>query len=100
MAKLWVVYREGLRLLGNVVTEVSLEKSVSKLDIAPWRFFSATSPENVPPERLRSAPGRKRVLLEVREEDRGDFCGFAIGLFDSPYPPKECFRRLSLPEAP
>jgi hypothetical protein len=95
VAKLWLSYREGLRLLGAVVaTEVSLESAAARLDIAPWRFFSSQAPESVPLEQARGAMERKRALLEVTATDRYDLCGLVVGFYDSPYSPPECMRRL------
>ena len=96
MAKLWFVYCEGLRLLGSVVGEVALETSIAALDIAPWRLFTATPPDPVSLERLEASQPRKRALLEVGEQDRYDLCGLTVGLFESPYSPAECLRRLKL----
>ena len=96
MAKLWIVYREGLRLLGSVVGDVALETSITALDIAPWRLFTAAPPDTVSLERLQASQHHKRVLLEVSEQDRYDLCGLAVGLFESPYSPGECLRRLKL----
>jgi hypothetical protein len=96
MAKLWIVYREGLRLLGAVVAEAPLESSIARLDIAPWRFFSAKPPEARPLEEVRSSSERKRALLEVANEDRYDLCGLVVGFFESPYSPDECLRRLGV----
>ena len=98
MARLWIAYREGLRLLGHVAANVPLERAVSGLDVAPWRLFSTIPPEEVSLQQAHSVAARKRVLLEVRDEDRGELCGLPVGLFDSPYPPEECLRRLGLPE--
>lgn len=96
MAKLWIVYREGLRLLGAVAADVPLESSITSLDIAPWRFFSAKPPEPRPLEEVRSISERKRALLEVANHDRYDLCGLVVGFFESPYSPDECLRRLGL----
>jgi len=96
LAKLWLSYREGLRLLGGIVAEVPLESSVARLDIAPWRFFAAQAPDSVPLEQARSAPERKRVLLEVTATDRYELCGLVTGFYESPYSPQECLRRLGL----
>jgi hypothetical protein len=96
MANVWVAYREGLRLLGARVAEVPLETAVSRLDIAPWRLFSATTPDEVAVDQVAKAAKKKRVLLEVREEDQQDLGGFSVGLYDSPYSPEECLRRLKV----
>lgn len=100
MARLWIAYREGLRTLGALVGEVPLEPSVAKLDLAPWRLFSAGPPEKVSLERVEAAPGRKRVLLEVTPSDRYELCGLGVGVFESPYGPAECLRRLNIAAAP
>jgi hypothetical protein len=94
MAKLWIVYREGLRLLGAVADEADLTRCISTLDIAPWRFFTAEQPEAVSLDQVRTARGRKRGLVEVREQDRYDLCELSVGFFESPYSPEECLRRL------
>lgn len=96
MAKLWLIYREGLRDLGRVVANVPLEPTISKLDIAPWRLFNTTPPDEVPASRIHAARVRTRALLEVRDADRGELCGFGTGFFESPYSPAECLRRLGL----
>jgi hypothetical protein len=101
VAKLWLSYREGLRLLGAVVAEAPLESSVARLDIAPWRFFSSQAPESLSLEQIRRAPERKRALLEVATTDRYELCGLVVGFYDSPYSPQECLRRLGIEsEAP
>lgn len=99
MARLWLSYREGLRLLGAVVANAPLDRSVPHLDIAPWRLFTTESPEEVPPEQARASTERKRVLLEVCEADRYELCGLALGFYESPYSLDECLRRLQLPKA-
>ena len=96
MARLWVVYREGLRLLGHVVAQVPLEPTVSRIDIAPWRLFATAAPDEVPATQVRAYTGRKRVLLEVLPEDRGDFCALLPGFYDSPFSPDEVSRRIAL----
>ena len=99
MAKLWMVYREGLRLLGAVAGDVPLETAITRLDIAAWRLFSGGAPDAVPLEHVRAATERKRALVEVREEDRYDLCGLSVGFYESPYSPQECLRRLGLEQA-
>ena len=96
MAKLWLTYREGLHLLGAVVAEVALEPSVARLDLAPWRFFSAEPPESRPLEDVRGVRERKRVLLQVAPTDRYELCGLTVGLYESPYSLEECSRRLGI----
>jgi len=95
MAKLWIVYREGLRLLGAVAGEANLTRCISILDIAPWRFFTVEQPESVSLDQVRTALGRKRALVEVGEQDRYDLCPLSVGFFESPYSPEECVRRLN-----
>jgi hypothetical protein len=97
MAKLWIVYREGLRLLGAVSGEADLARCISTLDIAPWRFFTVERPESVSLDKVRTARGRKRALVEVGEQDRYDLCPLSVGFFESPYSPEECLRRLNGP---
>jgi len=99
MAKLWIVYREGLRLLGAPAADIAVEAALSRLDIAPWRMFTARPPERVPLETVQASPERKRALLEVGEEDRYELCGLSVGFYDSPYSPNECMRRLKLSAA-
>jgi len=96
VAKLWLTYREGLRLLGAVVADVPLESAVARLDIAPWRFFAPQAPDTLSLEQIREAPEKKRVILEVTTSDRYDLCGLVVGFYDSPYSPQECLRRLGL----
>jgi hypothetical protein len=85
-----------LRLLGAVVADVPLESSIARLDLAPWRFFTAQAPEMVPLEQVRQARERKRALLEVAPTDRYELCGLVVGFYESPYSPQECLRRLGL----
>jgi hypothetical protein len=92
MARVWVVYREGLRLVGQVVAHVALEPAVAKLDIAPWRLFTTAPPDEAT---AKAASVRRRVLVEVREEDRGEFSGFDPGFYESPFSPEEVSRRLA-----
>jgi hypothetical protein len=94
MAKLWLVYREGLRLLGAPIAEAPLEAAVARIDIAPWRLFTVEPPEKVPAERAEQAPERKRALLEVSPTDRYELCGLIVGFYESPYSAAECLRRL------
>ena len=96
MARVWVVYREGLRVLGAVVASVSLESAISRLDIAPWRLFTTTPPEEISADELERVPARKRVLVEVSDEDRYELCALQRGFFESPYSPEECRRRLNV----
>jgi hypothetical protein len=100
MAKLWIVHREGLRVLGAVVAELPLPEMVGRIDLAPWRIFTTEAPEALPLPEVMAATQRKRALVEVDESDRYDLCGLAIGFFESPYSPAECLRRLKIsPEA-
>jgi hypothetical protein len=94
MAKLWIVYGEGLRLLGAVLGEADLGHCVSTLDIAPWRWFTVAQPESASLDQVRASPHRKRALVEVTEKDRYDLCILPVGFFESPYSPDECLRRL------
>jgi hypothetical protein len=96
VAKLWLTYREGLRLLGAPVGDVALEPAVARLDIAPWRFYSAVAPETRPLDEVRGARERKRLLLEVVPTDRYELCGLTVGFYESPYSLQECSRRLGL----
>jgi hypothetical protein len=96
MAKLWIVYREALRLLGAPVADVVLETAIARLDIAPWRLFTDKPPEPVPLEQLKASPERKRLLLEVEEADRYELCGLSVAFYESPFSPEECLRRLKL----
>jgi hypothetical protein len=95
MARLWIVYRDGLRLLGAVAAEADLARCISTLDIAPWRFFTAEQPESISLDDVRTTPGRKRALVEVGERDRYELCPLSVGFFESPYSPEECLRRLN-----
>lgn len=96
-ARLWIAYREGLRLLGTAVAVVPFERAISRLDLAVWRLFSAEPPEETPAEQVRAARGRKRVLVEVRDHDLPDLSGYPPGCYESPYSPEEALRRLELP---
>ena len=96
MAKLWITYREGLRVLGAVRAEVPLESTVARIDIAPWRLFTNEAPEAISLEQVEHASEHKRVLLEVGPQDRYDLCGLVTGFFESPFSERECLRRLDL----
>jgi hypothetical protein len=97
MARVWITYREGLRLLGHVVASVPMERTVSRLDIATWRLFAAAAPEEVSGEQVRTSGERKRVLLEVGTEDARELTSFKVGCFyESPYSPAEALRRLGI----
>jgi len=96
MAKLWIVYREALRLLGAPLTDVAVETAVSRLDIAPWRLFTAQPPESVALEQVRGSRERKRALVEITEADRYELCGLSVAFYESPYSPDECMRRLNV----
>lgn len=98
MARLWIVRREGLRLVGAPVAEIPLERAVPGLDLAPWRLFTREAPDSVPAAELSTGPDRKRVLVEVGEADRGDLCGLVEGFFESPFSPPEALRRLGIEE--
>ncbi len=100
MARLWLAYREGLALRGAVIADVPLDQAIPKLDLAPWRQFTTAPPEEVPVENVRAFPGRKRVLVEVGEHDRGELSALAPGFFESPYSLEECLRRLGARPAP
>jgi len=99
MAKLWIVYGEGLRLLGAVVAEADLRGCVSRLDIAPWRLFTVKRPESVSIDQVNARRHRKRALIEVTDQDRYDLCTLSVGFFESPYSPEECLRRLNLTDS-
>jgi hypothetical protein len=96
MARVWFAYREGLRLLGAPIATVPLETAVTRLDIAPWRFFATSPPEEVSADEVQRTSARKRALLEVGDEDRYELCGLERGFYESPYSPEECRRRLNL----
>lgn len=96
MAKVWIVYRQGLRVMGAALSDVALEPTISRIDIAPWRLFCVEAPEQVPLEQVHRASRRKRVLVQVTAQDRYDLCGLTVGFFESPYAPDECIRRLGL----
>jgi hypothetical protein len=96
MARVWAAYREGLHLLGHPVATVPLEQAVPRLDIAPWRFFAASAPQEVSAAQVKAYGGRKRALLEVGGEDRGDLCGLNPGFYESPYSVPEVRRRLGI----
>ena len=88
MAKLWIVYREGLRLIGAVAAEVPLETAIARLDIAPWRLFTAKPPEA---RRLEEVSDGKRHAAIVRfvqvPKRSGPACGLddpATGPWDQP----------------
>ena len=95
--RLWVVYREGLRLLGCAIAVVPFERAITSLDLASWRLFTTETPEEVPSSEVKSVTGRKRVLVEVREHDLPDLSGYPPGCYESPYSPDEALRRLGLP---
>lgn len=96
-ARLWIAYREGLRLLGTPVAVVPFEHAISRLDLAVWRFFCAEPPEEVPHDDVRDTESRVRVLVEVREQDLPDLSGYPPGCYESPYSAAEALRRLDLP---
>ena len=96
MAKLWIAYREGLRLLGAPIADVALDTAVARLDIAPWRLFTQQSPEQVPLEQVRGSRERERALIEVQDSDRYELCGLSVAFFESPFSPEECQRRLKI----
>ena len=96
MAKLWIVYREGLRLLGAPVADVALPTAVARLDIAPWRLFTTQPPERISPEQVQASRERKRALVEVQESDRYELCGLSVAFYESPFSPEECQRRLRI----
>lgn len=96
MAKLWIVCREGLRLVGAPVADVRLDQAVPRLDLAPWRLFSKQAPDPLPEAALAARRDRKRALIEVQEADREALCGLVPGFFESPYSLAEIYRRLGL----
>ena len=95
--RLWVVYREGLRLIGCAVAVVPFESAISRLDLAVWRLFTTEAPEETPCAEVKAAQGRKRVLVEVRDHDLPELSGYPPGCYESPYSPDEALRRLGLP---
>lgn len=98
MARVWIVVRDGFRLLGTVKGDVSLEVAITRLDLAPWRLFSKEPPELVSPGRVENGGEHRRVLVEVFEDERPDFSAYEGGCFyESPFSPQECLRRLELP---
>jgi hypothetical protein len=94
LAPLWLAHREGLVLHGAVVAEVPLGQAIAKLDLAPWRLFTTAPPVQVPVEEVGRFPGRKRALVEIREQDRGELFGLSAGFYESPYSLQECLRRV------
>ena len=96
MAKLWIAYREGLRLLGAPIADVSLETAIARLDIALWRLFTVEPPERISIEPLQASRERKRALVEVQESDRYELCGLSVAFYESPFSPEECQRRLKI----
>lgn len=96
-AQVWIVYREGLRLVGARAGIVPFERSVARLDLAPWRFFSKDHPDEISIEELSQETRRQRVLVEVTPESVGDLGGFAPGFYESPFSPTGSLARLELP---
>lgn len=100
MARLWQAYRDGLRLLGVPAGDVSADLALSKLDIAPWRFFASAPPETTSREELLSVRTRQRVLLELRASDLDELSGYAPGLYESPFSIDVVLRRMGLTANP
>jgi len=99
VAKLWIAFREGLRVLGAPVADVALETAVSRLDVAPWLLFTQQAPERVPLEQVRGSREGARALVEVQESDRYELCGLSVAFYESPFSPEECQRRLKIGSA-
>lgn len=99
MAKVWFVKRRGSQWIapgGSPVDKRPLASLVFPLDIGTHRKLSqdVVTPEpSLPPGDVTQM---QRVFVEVTEEDlrNGEFSGYQVGFYDSPFSPSEVKRRL------
>jgi hypothetical protein len=82
--------------------QLPLSDLIFALDLGPHRLVTDDPP--VPAADLpREVPDTlQRVMVEVepRDLDGAEFSGYTVGVYDSPYSPREAARRLAAPDRP
>lgn len=105
MARVWFVRRRGGQWVapgGKPAFELPLVDVIFPLDLGPHRLVADDPPvpaTDLPPE----DPGAlQKVMVEVEPKDLDnlEFSGYAAGVYDSPYSPREVARRLAAPGRP
>lgn len=104
MAKVWFVRRRGAQWIapgGTPAYERPLAALVFPLDLGVHRRLSDEVPVPEPGLPASDAGELQRVMVETSADDLAgqDFSGYAVGVYDSPYSPREIVRRLGAPPA-
>lgn len=100
MARVWFVRRRGGQWIapgGTPAAELPLAELIFPLDIGTHRCVSDAALVPAPEEPPADPDALQRVFIEVDEADlEGQrFTGYQVGIYDSPYSPREVARRLS-----
>lgn len=99
MARVWFVRRRGGQWIapgGTSAFERPFTELVFPLDIGTHRRVSDERPIPAPEEAAVAPSELEHVFVEVDGSDLDGvpFSGYAPGIYDSPYSPREAVRRL------
>ena len=101
VARVWLVRRRGNEWIapgGKPAYELPLADLIFPLDLAPHRQLTDERPVPAPELPPAEPAALVRVMIETTPEDltEQEFCGFSVGVYDSPYSPQMTVRRLAL----
>lgn len=104
MAKVWFVRRRGAEWIapgGTPAHEAPLAELVFKLDVGPQRWLSWERPVRAAELPHEESAQLSKVIVETSAADLSeqDSTTYKVGFYDSPYPPAEAARRLSIQSA-
>lgn len=104
MARVWFVRRRGAQWIapgGQPAFEGPFEALVFPLDIGTHRAVDDERPVPAPELPAEPAEALHKVFVEVEPKDLVglELSGYAAGIYDSPYSPREVARRLAGPAA-
>jgi len=100
MARVWFVRRRGGRWVapgGKPSFELPFAELIFPLDIGTHRRISDDVPVAAPELPSESPTALQKVMVEVEPKDLTalEFSGYAAGVYDSPFSPREAARRLT-----
>jgi hypothetical protein len=100
MARVWFVRRRGGRWVapgGQPAFELPFADLIFPLDIGTHRRVTGDDPVAAPELPAEPPATLQKVMIEVEPKDLTalEFSGYAAGVYDSPYSPREAARRLS-----
>jgi hypothetical protein len=100
MARVWFVRRRGGQWIapgGKPAFEMPLAELTFPLDLGTHRRGEGDPPVPAPDLPSEDPSALQRVLVEVEPKDLPglEFSGYAPGIYDSPWSPREAARRLA-----